>query len=135
MVDREEEYTEKCTRAIRTAEQFSELFYKKLDKERHTIDKMYLPTATLAWNGNAVDGLDNIKRFLLDRLPKSSHTIHNLDSQPVADSAVGGQTTVLVQVSGNVRYDANPSVPFQQNFLLTDSDSKWKVAVDNFRTQ
>jgi hypothetical protein len=32
-----------------------------MDKERHTVDKMYLETATLAWNGNSVDGLANIQ--------------------------------------------------------------------------
>ncbi|XP_023345329.1 NTF2-related export protein 2 [Eurytemora carolleeae] len=69
-----------------------------MDKERHTIDKLYLDTATLAWNGNPVDGINSIKSFLLDRLPKTSHYVNSLDSQPVADYAVGGQTTILVQV-------------------------------------
>ena len=40
-----------------------------------------------------------VQRFLLERVPKSSHQLSSLDSQPVPDTAVGGQTTVLVQVS------------------------------------
>jgi hypothetical protein len=32
-----------------------------MDKERHILDKMYLETATLAWNGNLVEGLTNIQ--------------------------------------------------------------------------
>jgi hypothetical protein len=32
-----------------------------MDKERHILDKMYLETATLAWNGNLVEGLPNIQ--------------------------------------------------------------------------
>ena len=37
------------------------LYFSKMDKERHTIDKLYLDTATLAWNGNPVDGINSIK--------------------------------------------------------------------------
>ena len=32
-----------------------------MDKERHIVDKMYLETASLAWNGNSVEGLANIQ--------------------------------------------------------------------------
>ena len=32
-----------------------------MDQDRHTIDKLYLDTATLAWNGNPVDGIVPIK--------------------------------------------------------------------------
>ena len=42
--------------ACTTAEEFCTLFYDKMDNKRHTIDKLYLDTATLSWNGNKVDG-------------------------------------------------------------------------------
>ena len=28
-----------------------------------------------------------------------------------------------------------PPKPFQQNFMITDQDSKWKVVTDTFRSQ
>ena len=44
-------------------------------------------------------GLGNISKFFLDRVPKSSHNIHCLDCQPVADTVVAGQKTILILVS------------------------------------
>lgn len=55
----------------------------------------------------------------MEKIPKTNHHINSLDGQPVQDSAVAGQTTVMVQVAGNVRFGEKGSVPFQQNFLLT----------------
>ena len=57
------------------------------------------------------------------------------DAQPVHDSAVGGQTTVLVTVAGTVKYGSSQPVNFQQNFLITAKDAKWKVVTDTFRSQ
>jgi NTF2-related export protein 1/2 len=42
--------------ACKTAEEFVNIFYDKMDSKRQTIGKMYLETASLAWNGNKVDG-------------------------------------------------------------------------------
>ena len=42
--------------ACKTAEEFVDIFYDKMDSKRQTIGKMYLETATLAWNGNKIDG-------------------------------------------------------------------------------
>ena len=96
-LDNEEALLENINQAIDTGETFSQLFYKKLDQDRHTIDKMYIEDATLAWNGNSVDGISNIKEYWL-KLPKSSTYVQSLDAQPVHDCAVAGQTTVLVNV-------------------------------------
>jgi hypothetical protein len=43
------------------------------------------------------------QKFVLERIPKSSHHIQSLDGQPVQDSAVAGQTTVLIQVSSSLQ--------------------------------
>ena len=126
---------EKINRAVASAEQFSELYYKKIDSERHSIDKLYHETANLTWNGNYVDGIADIKRFLLEKLPNSSTYVNCLDAQPVHDSAVGGNTTVLVTVAGTVRFGASQPAAFQQNFLLAAKDSKWKIVTDTFRSQ
>ena len=126
---------QKINQAVSTAEAFSKLYYKKLDQERHTIDKMYHENANMAWNGNPVDGVTSIQKFLLDKLPKSSTYVQSLDAQPVHDTAVAGQTTVLVNVAGTVKYGNSQPVNFQQNFLLTAKESKWKVVTDTFRSQ
>ena len=126
---------EKSNMANRTAEDFSNLYYKKMDQERHTMEKMYHPDATMTWNGNPIEGIQNIQKFCLEKIPKSSTYIQSLDTQPVHDSAVGGQTTVLVTVAGTVKYGHSHPVNFQQNFLITAKDGKWKVVTDTFRSQ
>ena len=51
-----EEKKAQCERVCDIAEQFRKLFYKKMDLERHTLGKLYLPAATISWNGNKIDG-------------------------------------------------------------------------------
>lgn len=129
------EDVEKINLAMSTAETFSNLYYKKMDSDRHTIEKMYHENATMTWNGNPIDGIGSIQKFWLEKIPKSSTFVQSLDAQPVHDSAVGGQTTVLVTVAGTVKYGASQPVNFQQNFLITAKDAKWKVVTDTFRSQ
>merc|ERR1712156_1345724 len=105
-------------------------------KERHKINTMYHENAVLAWNGNPVEGMGNIKTFMMEKLPKSNTYLNSLDAQPVHDSAVQGKTTVLVVVSGTMKFGKDtPPKPFQQNFMITDQDSKWKVVTDTYRSQ
>ena len=47
---------EKIKQSMETAEKFSNIYYKKVDQERHAIDKLYLDTATMTWNGNCIEG-------------------------------------------------------------------------------
>ena len=148
------EDVEKINQAVATAETFSNLYYKKMDNERHTIDKMYHENATMTWNGNPIEGIQNIQKFCLDNIPKTSTYVQSLgtifnfiilqkmpddllfsDAQPVHDSAVSGQTTVLVTVAGTVKYGHSQPVGFQQNFLITAKEAKWKVVTDTFRSQ
>ena len=42
--------------ACSTASEFVQLFYDRLDTKRHIIGKLYLDTATVAWNGNKIEG-------------------------------------------------------------------------------
>ena len=60
----DEAMAEKINQAITTGEEFSKRYYKILDQERQTIDKMYHEEAVLSWNGNAVEGMGPIKTFL-----------------------------------------------------------------------
>lgn len=80
-----------------------------------------------------IAGALTVQQFVQDRLPDSCHDLTSLDSQPVLDSAVAGQTTVAVQVAGAVKYKGMEQKPFQQTFLIAEQDGKWKVATDTFR--
>ena len=152
----DEAAAERMDMAIKTGEQFSERYYKILDQERHKINTMYHENAVLAWNGNPVEGIGSIKSFMMEKLPKTNTFLNSLDAQPVHDSAVQGKTTVLVvvsvlctsstflrliencntyQVSGTMKFGSTAPKPFQQNFMLTDQDQKWKVVTDTYRSQ
>ena len=50
--------------ACKTAEEFVDIFYDKMDSKRQTIGKMYLETATLAWNGNKMHTIDKYRMHL-----------------------------------------------------------------------
>jgi len=121
--------------ACRTAKAFIDRFYDKVDSKRPTLAKIYLDAATLSWNGNRIDGPEDIQKFYQEKLPPSSHQIYSYDAQPVMDEFVGGQKTVVVHVGGSVKYGTERPRPFQQNFLLTASGDFWKVATDVFRYQ
>ena len=85
--------------ACTTAEEFCKNFFDRYDNKRHTIEKLYLDSATLSWNGNKVEGSSTIQKFLLDKIPsKSLHRLLSMDAQPIASAFTGGQTTILVQV-------------------------------------
>lgn len=84
--------------ACSTAEDFCNIFFDRMDNKRHTIEKLYLPTATLSWNGNKVEGASTIQKYLLDRIPiKSRHHLLSMDAQPIAAAFTAGQTTIVVQ--------------------------------------
>lgn len=52
--------------ACQTGATFVKLYYDRLDSKRQTIGKMYLAGATLAWNGNKIDGrIDSIQLFII----------------------------------------------------------------------
>jgi len=122
--------------ACSTAEEFCKNFFERIDNKRHTIEKLYLESATLSWNGNKIEGASTIQKFLLDKIPsKSAHRLLSMDAQPIASAFTGGQTTILVQVAGSVQYLKMRPKPFQQNFLLTAQGDYWKIATDTFRHQ
>ncbi|OAD59444.1 NTF2-related export protein [Eufriesea mexicana] len=121
----------KIDQACRTAEEFTKLYYESLDKRRYLISRLYLDTATLIWNGNGMEGKDNIQKFWTD-LPPSDHSVFTLDAQPIT---VADQLTFLVKVGGQVKYDDKTSKPFNQSFLIAAMGDKWKIVSDCFRVQ
>ncbi|XP_053994061.1 NTF2-related export protein isoform X2 [Hylaeus anthracinus] len=124
----------KIDQACRTAEEFTKLYYESLDKRRYHISRLYLDTATLIWNGNGIEGKDNIQKFWTD-LPPSVHNVFVLDAQPITGPEVANQLTFLVKVGGQVRYDDKALKPFNQSFLITAMGDKWKIVSDCFRIQ
>ena len=42
---------------------------------------------------------------------------------------------MFFQVAGTMKFGISAPKPFQQSFMLTDKDSKWKVVTDTFRSQ
>uniref|UniRef100_A0A4W3JBV9 Nuclear transport factor 2-like export factor 2 n=1 Tax=Callorhinchus milii TaxID=7868 RepID=A0A4W3JBV9_CALMI len=124
--------------ACRAAEEFVNIYYDTIDKRRRVLTKLYLDTANLVWNGNAVSGNRALADFF-EMLPSSDFQVNMLDCQPVHEQATQGQTTVLVVTCGTVKFDGNQQRYFNQNFLLTaqvtPQNTVWKIASDCFRFQ
>ncbi|XP_067949004.1 NTF2-related export protein 1-like [Watersipora subatra] len=131
----------KFSEASEAATTFSKLFYDTYDKRRQALEKLYLTDATLIWDGNKVNGAANICKYLAE-LPSSSGTqVECVDCHPIADKLTEGQTSMIVNVMGLIRYStAKPkSTPFTQTFLMTTQTSAagtvaWKIVKDSFRT-
>uniref|UniRef100_A0A8C5QJN2 NTF2-related export protein n=1 Tax=Leptobrachium leishanense TaxID=445787 RepID=A0A8C5QJN2_9ANUR len=124
--------------ACRAAEEFVTLYYETIDKRRRQLIKLYMDTATLVWNGNAISGQAPLIEFF-EMLPSSEFQVNMFDCQPVHEQATQGQKTVLVVAHGTVKFEGNKQHYFNQNFLLTlhatPSNSVWKIASDCFRFQ
>ncbi|XP_066154051.1 NTF2-related export protein [Euwallacea fornicatus] len=124
----------KIDQACRVAEEFTKLYYETTDKRRQLMERLYLDTGLLSWNGNGVKGKKNIQTFI-SNLPYSDHTLVTLDAQPILDSAVNGQLTFMIQASGTVKFQDKTPKTFQQNFIVTAQGDKWKIVSDCFRIQ
>lgn len=98
------------------------------------ICQLYLNSGLLVWNGNEIKGHEKIQNFFND-LPISDHVIRTLNAQPILNSAVNGQFTVMIQVSGKVKYQDKRPKSFQQNFIITAQENQWKIVSDCFRLQ
>ncbi|XP_035154379.1 NTF2-related export protein 1 isoform X1 [Callithrix jacchus] len=124
--------------ACRAAEEFVNVYYTTMDKRRRLLSRLYMGTATLVWNGNAVSGQESLSEFF-EMLPSSEFQINVVDCQPVHDEATPSQTTVLVVICGSVKFEGNKQRDFNQNFILTaqasPSNTVWKIASDCFRFQ
>lgn len=58
-----------------------------------------------------------------------------LNCHVFSDSAVSGQLTFMIQVSGSVKYQDKTPKTFQQTFIVTAQGDKWKIVSDCFRIQ
>ena len=46
------------------------------------MSRLYMDTAILIWNGNGIEGKDQIQNFWTE-LPSSDHSVITLDAQPI----------------------------------------------------
>uniref|UniRef100_A0A1L8DGV6 NTF2-related export protein n=1 Tax=Nyssomyia neivai TaxID=330878 RepID=A0A1L8DGV6_9DIPT len=128
----DEAILDKMDQASRTSEEFTKLYYESLDKRRHQMSRLYLNNGVLVWNGNGITGRDDIQKFYQE-LPVSDHHMNTLDAQPLLDA---NQLTFLIQVSGAVKFNSDGlSRPFQQTFIITAEQDKWKIVSDTYRLQ
>lgn len=122
----------KAEQANLAAKEFSDIFYENFDKKRNAVKNLYLDTANLIWNGRAVSGKDAIVKFLED-LPTSRISVCSLDTQPVVEASVEGETTIVVTVFGKVQFTGSKAKGFFQTFLLSSRANVWKIVSDNYR--
>ncbi|VEL24586.1 unnamed protein product [Protopolystoma xenopodis] len=65
-------------------EKFSQLFYRAMDRPRRTdIPGFLMPAIQLLWNGNRLEGKQQVLEFYQTRLPASATTVNCVSAQPV----------------------------------------------------
>lgn len=119
--------------ATTAAEQFSNLYYKTFDTQRHRLSALYTDRSMVVWNGNGYHGASKINEFFVN-LPISVHKLTSIDCQPVNQVAIPNTTSIIVVCEGTVCYgDEKKHRPFTQNFLLVSENNQWKIISDCFR--
>jgi len=111
---------------------FAELFYKTVDKSRHTIAGFYHESASLVWNGNRIQGKASVVSFY-EKLPACETTLQSIDAQPVLNlPALGQQPTIMVICGGRQKFGTKYKY-FTECFMLTAEAGKWKIVSDTYR--
>ncbi|CAH8520722.1 unnamed protein product [Dicrocoelium dendriticum] len=119
--------------AAEAGEKFSALYYRAFDKQdRVDLPGFFMENVVLLWNGNRTEGRSLVLDYL-NKLPKSSTTLHSLSAQPVHKSLSGDRLIVLVNVFGTIRFDQHPQHQFSETFFLTQEDKLWRVQSVTFR--
>ncbi|XP_066924338.1 NTF2-related export protein 2-like [Clytia hemisphaerica] len=119
--------------AISAADEFSQIYYKLYDTQRHRLIQLYNDRSTVVWNGNAVNGTQAINEFFIN-LPATEHQIFSMDSQPINKIATQGQTAILVTFDGQVKFENERDYQyFTQTLLLMSVNNTWKIINDCLR--
>ncbi|XP_064478695.1 NTF2-related export protein 2-like [Ornithodoros turicata] len=125
---------ERAEQATKAGEDFAKLFYETLEKRRHLLANLFLENATVLWNGNVFNNKADIGKFY-ESLPACEAQLICVDSQPIWNEFVQGQTTIHVAAVGQVKYTGKSWTPFTESFVLTAQGTVWKLVVDTFRFQ
>eukprot|EP01122_Echinamoeba_exundans_P002778 TRINITY_DN12766_c0_g1_i1.p1 TRINITY_DN12766_c0_g1~~TRINITY_DN12766_c0_g1_i1.p1 ORF type:complete len:137 (+),score=28.11 TRINITY_DN12766_c0_g1_i1:14-424(+) len=113
-----------------------EYFYKLMDSpQRSELVKMYKDESSVIYNGTGFRGLGQIQNCLKE-LPATSHRVDSFDVHPVPGAKPG---TLLINVSGTVKFAAIPTLHvFSQTFTLAPDptagdQSKFFIYTDMLR--
>lgn len=117
------------SQACESGKTFAELFYKKLDKNRHTMGQLFHDSAILVWNGNQVEGKGNILEFY-GNLPTIDTQLFSIDAQPL--HAATSEKGILVTCNGKMSLDSKTKC-FTESFMLAAENSVWKIVTDTYR--
>ncbi|CAO1630120.1 unnamed protein product [Sympodiomycopsis kandeliae] len=99
--------------ASRAAEQFVSLYYSASDSPSRSslLPTLYLPTSTIVWNGNPIQGQGGLKE-LIDRMPFSHYDVQAADCHPIGgnlDAATTQAPSLMLTVSGIVTHHTSKS--------------------------
>ncbi|XP_026471807.1 NTF2-related export protein-like [Ctenocephalides felis] len=123
-------------KACQTADNFIKIYYKRMDKRRHSMSELYLEGGLLVWNGIPILGQKTIQDYFLD-LPSSEHRLVSLDTLPVVDEIIRSQPQLLILASGAVSYKLKSSDVVQRSFhqtlVVTAQGDKWYIVKDSMR--
>lgn len=147
---------------LAAAAHFVDNFYPALNSKRKLLTNFYTPSATMpdgkqlpviVWNGNIVPDATTFQKMFEEQMPKSRYEVQSHDCNVLnpdyipeggtgGDAAAGRNMTILVTVSGNVRYGeagAQTTRGFSENFVLVPNHTKgrhpkeWLIQSQNFR--
>ncbi|CAF1284708.1 unnamed protein product [Didymodactylos carnosus] len=130
----------KCREDSEAVEGFTKRYYETFDRRRHDINRLYHQTAKLVWNGNAVDGQEAIRMWLIG-LPPTVHCVYALDYFSMKDLFPDEDTTYQVFINGTVAYGTSENASnkekhmFSHVFVLTvdKTTSTWVIINECFR--
>ncbi|VDN58352.1 unnamed protein product [Dracunculus medinensis] len=116
--------------ACSAADRFTKLYYDAQDRKRNKMNFLYVQDAQLVWNGQLIQGAEEIAKFW-ESLPNSSHTLSSIDCHALEDITNDSKPLVVLCV-GTVILGAMVHA-FTQTFILSMDDDKYKILSDRFR--
>ncbi|VDK18400.1 unnamed protein product [Anisakis simplex] len=117
-------------KACKEAELLTDCYYNAVDRMRNKVNFLYTDSATLLWNGNLIQGIDNIAQFW-ESVPNTEHSISSLNCQ-MGSEEVNGCIPIIVLSVGTVVI-GGLSHAFSQTFVLVIDDGKYKILSDRIR--
>lgn len=88
--------------------------------------RLYLDSAILIWNGNGIEGKDQIQNFWTE-LPSSEHSVITLDAQPITGNPNLLKIMIMFCLFNAILtfcFSSNCNKPFD-----FPSDSKWSSKI------
>ncbi|KAH7726958.1 NTF2-related export protein [Aphelenchoides avenae] len=109
---------------------FVKLYVDSADIRREKMHVLYSTAEpSLIWNGNNVDGLQNIQSFW-SNLPATEHELRSVDAHPLSIS--GDEKAIVSQVVGTVAV-GGVTHAYTQTLILLNEDGNYRVKSDRIR--